>query len=110
MKATNEATLMLAAPPPRGDARAAAEPDALEVDVHDALPGGLGGVEHAAVVRREDAGVVVEDVDGAEPLLGGRDHGLDLAGIRDVRADEDRVSAGLARGARRLLTRRGVKI
>ena len=43
----------------------APEPHALEVDLHDPLPGRRGGVEHAAVVVGEDAGVVEQHVESA---------------------------------------------
>ena len=80
----------------RGDAGAAAEPHALEVDLHHALPRGLRRVEHAAVVVGEDAGVVVEHVQRTERVDRGAHHRVAVLGAGDVGAHERGVTAGRA--------------
>src|SRR5436190_1993408 len=82
----------------------AAEPHTLEVDGHHTVPRGVGRLESAGVVGREDAGVVVEDVQAVEGVDGESDHRVCLLRIRDVGMDEcgvpagvvDRVDGGLA--------------
>jgi hypothetical protein len=50
-----------------------------------------------------DAGIVHQDVDRAEPLLGGRDHGGDLGRFRHVGARIERLDAELGGDRRALL-------
>ena len=76
----------------------AAEPDALEVHVHDAVPRRLRGLGGATVVGREDARVVVEDVQPAEALHGEPHHRLDLVAARDVDLHERGFAAGALDG------------
>ena len=84
----------------RGDAGLAAEPHALEVDLHHAFPRRFGRVERAAVVRGKDAGVVVEDVQATEGVHRGLHHRGAVVGPGHVRADE----RGLAPAARIVAT------
>src|SRR5439155_1030108 len=67
-----------------GDAVLAAEEDALRVDGLDAVPGLDRRVEDRGVVVGRDPGVVVEDVDTAEPLGRGAHHRRDLLLVGDV--------------------------
>jgi hypothetical protein len=57
----------------------------LEVHRHHAVPVVLGGLEH--VLARFDAHVVVEHVEPAVALEGGRDHGAAVGGPRHVRRE-----------------------
>ena len=62
--------------------RLADEERALEVDVDDGVPVGLGDVEELGGAK--DAGVVDEDVDAAEGGDAGGERRVDLAAARDV--------------------------
>ena len=80
----------------RGDAGLAAEPHALQVDLHHAFPRRFGRVERAAVVRGKDAGVVVEDVQATEGVHRGLHHRRAVVGPGHVRADERGLAPGRA--------------
>src|SRR4029453_9432399 len=56
--------------PEIGNPRPATARHAFNVDVQDQIPDFVRGVHDAVVVTRRDAGVVVENIDLAERLLG----------------------------------------
>ena len=66
---------------------AAPEPHPFQVDLHDQLPCGQGGVQHSSVVVGEDPGVVDEHVDAAVGVDGVVDHGGDLIFVGHVDSD-----------------------
>src|SRR5690606_12357176 len=96
---------LAAAPFPHlGGERLGAEEHALEVDVEPAVPDLFGGIVDGHHV--EYARIVDENVDGA--VVGERPTGhlLDLADLRHVAAQRDRIAAAVAdRGGHRLCPR-----
>ena len=73
-----------------GNAEFRDEEGALEVDGHDPVPVRLCCLGHGPIpILPQDAGVVVEDVQGAEFLHPGVDHPLDVALHPDVPLRED---------------------
>jgi hypothetical protein len=68
----------------------AAEEDAAQVDVLDALPGLEVGLQDRAVVGGVDAGVVHQHVDATELLAGLGEGGADLLLVGDVGSDRQR--------------------
>jgi hypothetical protein len=74
-----------------GDTEATAQVDRRQVDVLDALPRVETGREDRVVVGRGDAGVVEEDVDAPEDLVGLVVHRHDALLVGDVHLDEEAV-------------------
>ena len=73
-----------------GDAEAAAEKCAVEVEL-DRPPEFIErGVDRGIVLRGRAAGIVVENVEAAELVDGGADRRLEDVGVGDVGADRDR--------------------
>ena len=81
----------------------AAEPHAFEVHVHDGVPRALGRVEHATVIGRKDARVVVEDVKTAVLVDGGANHLRTVGRLRDVGTHVRRFAARRMHGRDRRL-------
>src|SRR5262245_36518420 len=71
------------------------EPGAVEVVVDDGIPALRRELLRA--LRKLSAGIVDEDVDASQPVVGLLDHGLDLFNLADVALNGDRLAAGRAR-------------
>jgi hypothetical protein len=84
--ATKEATLIT-------DPVLAAQKDALGVDRLDAVPGFRFGRQDRVVVRRHDAGVVVDDIDPAVTAHRLREHRLHAIGTGHIGGLEEGLPA-----------------
>ena len=79
----------------------ARHPDRVEIGVEDALP--IRVIQRQRIGVKTDAGVVHEHVDRSKLIRDGREHGLEIAPLGDIRRHRDRARAQAAQFGQRIL-------